>query len=161
MNSFLRQKSRASQQGLPTPAAPVQAKGPDEDKIKAILERTGYTLDVTTGWFIHSSFKTSGCNARWFVLGQRKYGGPPPNWESSPPGNGCEVFCGKIPKDMYEDELIPLFEKCGTIWDLRLMMDPMTGTNRGYAFITFTSRDAAYNAVREVSVVCRETLLCL
>jgi RNA recognition motif-containing protein len=52
---------------------------------------------------------------------------------------------------MYEDELIPLFEKCGMIWDLRLMMDPMTGTNRGYAFITFTSRDSAYNAVREVS----------
>lgn len=47
--SFRRQKSRATQQGLPTPAAPVQAKGPDEDKIKAILERTGYTLDVTTG----------------------------------------------------------------------------------------------------------------
>lgn len=87
------------------------------------------------------------------ILGQRKYGGPPPNWNNAPPGNGCEVFCGKIPKDMYEDELIPLFEKCGTIWDLRLMMDPMTGTNRGYAFITFTSRDAAYNAVREVSSV--------
>lgn len=51
---------------------------------------------------------------------------------------------------MYEDELIPLFEKCGKIWDLRLMMDPMTGTNRGYAFITFTNRDAAQQAVREV-----------
>ena len=51
---------------------------------------------------------------------------------------------------MFEDELIPLFEKCGTIWDLRLMMDPMTGTNRGYAFVTFTNRDAAYNAVRQV-----------
>ncbi|KAL7022290.1 hypothetical protein ACKWTF_012195 [Chironomus riparius] len=125
-----RQKSRASQAGIPTPPVTVQAKGPDEDKIKSILERTGYTLDVTTG--------------------QRKYGGPPPNWNHSPPGNGCEVFCGKIPKDMYEDELIPLFEKCGSIWDLRLMMDPMTGTNRGYAFITFTSRDAAYNAVREL-----------
>lgn len=85
------------------------------------------------------------------ILGQRKYGGPPPNWDGPFPGNGCEVFCGKIPKDMYEDELIPLFEKCGMIWDLRLMMDPMTGTNRGYAFITFTSRDAAYNSVREVS----------
>lgn len=145
-----RQKSRASQQGLPTPAVPVQVKGPDEDKIKAILERTGYTLDVTTGlfkvkieFFIIIFFHT--------LLGQRKYGGPPPNWEHAPPGNGCEVFCGKIPKDMYEDELIPLFEKCGTIWDLRLMMDPMTGTNRGYAFITFTGREAAYNAVREVS----------
>lgn len=126
-----RQKSRATQQGLPTPAITVQAKGPDEDKIKAILERTGYTLDVTTG--------------------QRKYGGPPPDWVGGTPGNGCEVFCGKIPKDMYEDELIPLFEKCGKIWDLRLMMDPMTGTNRGYAFVTFTSRDAACNAVRELN----------
>ncbi|EDW28170.1 GL27352 [Drosophila persimilis] len=106
-------------------------KGPDEDKIKKILERTGYTLDVTTG--------------------QRKYGGPPPDWEGNVPGNGCEVFCGKIPKDMYEDELIPLFENCGTIWDLRLMMDPMTGTNRGYAFVTFTNRDAAVNAVRQLN----------
>lgn len=82
--------------------------------------------------------------------GQRKYGGPPPHWEGNVPGNGCEVFCGKIPKDMYEDELIPLFENCGIIWDLRLMMDPMTGTNRGYAFVTFTNREAAVNAVRQV-----------
>lgn len=95
------------------------AKGPDEDKIKEILNRTGYKLDVTTG--------------------QRKYGGPPPDWEGDVPATGCEVFCGKIPRDMYESELIPLFEKCGTIWDLRLMMDPMTGLNRGYAFVTFTT----------------------
>ncbi|ALC46706.1 CG17838 [Drosophila busckii] len=125
-----RQKSRASQQGVPATANTIQVKGPDEDKIKKILERTGYTLDVTTG--------------------QRKYGGPPPNWEGNVPGNGCEVFCGKIPKDMFEDELIPLFENCGTIWDLRLMMDPMTGTNRGYAFVTFTNREAAVNAVRQL-----------
>ncbi|XP_032454354.1 heterogeneous nuclear ribonucleoprotein Q isoform X17 [Nasonia vitripennis] len=122
-----RQKSRAGQGTGNTSTTP---KAPDEDKIKMILERTGYPLDVTTG--------------------QRKYGGPPPNWEGPTPGTGCEVFCGKIPKDMYEDELIPLFEKCGKIWDLRLMMDPMTGTNRGYAFITFTNRDAAQQAVREL-----------
>ncbi|XP_011878626.1 heterogeneous nuclear ribonucleoprotein R isoform X7 [Temnothorax curvispinosus] len=122
-----RQKSRAGQ-GTGTSTTP---KAPDEDKIKLILERTGYPLDVTTG--------------------QRKYGGPPPNWEGPTPGTGCEVFCGKIPKDMYEDELIPLFEKCGKIWDLRLMMDPMSGSNRGYAFITFTNREAAQQAVRELN----------
>ncbi|XP_046738996.1 heterogeneous nuclear ribonucleoprotein R isoform X1 [Diprion similis] len=121
-----RQKSRAGQGA----GASTTPKAPDEDKIKMILERTGYSLDVTTG--------------------QRKYGGPPPGWEGPTPGNGCEVFCGKIPKDMYEDELIPLFEKCGMIWDLRLMMDPMTGSNRGYAFITFTNREAAQQAVREL-----------
>ena len=45
--------------------------GPDVEKLRAILERTGFTLDVTTG--------------------QRKYGGPPPNWEGKQPGAGCEV----------------------------------------------------------------------
>ncbi|XP_054265512.1 heterogeneous nuclear ribonucleoprotein Q-like isoform X4 [Macrosteles quadrilineatus] len=130
-----RQKSRGGSTsgiGGTTPGSGGNVtKGPDEDKIKAILDRTGYSLDVTTG--------------------QRKYGGPPPGWEGPPPGNGCEVFCGKIPKDMFEDELILLFEKSGKIWDLRLMMDPMTGTNRGYAFITYTTKDEAQQATKDLN----------
>lgn len=62
-----------------------------------------------------------------------------------------EVFCGRIPKDIYEDELIPHFEKCGNIWDLRLMMDPLTGNNRGFCFVTFIERDGAQEAVKRVS----------
>lgn len=62
-----------------------------------------------------------------------------------------QVFVGKIPRDLYEDELVPLFEKAGPIWDLRLMMDPLSGQNRGYAFITFCSKDAAQEAVKLVS----------
>ena len=61
-----------------------------------------------------------------------------------------QVFCGRIPKDVFEDELIPLFDKCGKIWDLRLMMDPMTGLNRGFCFVTFTDRDGANQAVKRV-----------
>ncbi|XP_034017339.1 heterogeneous nuclear ribonucleoprotein R-like isoform X1 [Thalassophryne amazonica] len=105
-------------------------KGPDEAKIKTLLDRTGYTLDVTTG--------------------QRKYGGPPPEnmFKGAQPGIGTEVFVGKIPRDLYEDELVPLFESAGPIWDLRLMMDPLTGQNRGYAFITFCSKEDAQKAVK-------------
>ncbi len=58
---------------------------------------------------------------------------------------------GKIPKDLFEDSLIPLFEKCGTIYDLRLMMDPITGQNRGYAFVTFADKTGAQEAVKQVS----------
>ena len=45
---------------------------------QAILERTGYSLDVTTG--------------------QRKYGGPPPGWDGPVPGSGHEV-CLTLWKD--------------------------------------------------------------
>uniref|UniRef100_A0A8C2Z9E2 RRM domain-containing protein n=1 Tax=Cyclopterus lumpus TaxID=8103 RepID=A0A8C2Z9E2_CYCLU len=99
-------------------------KGPDEAKIKELLDRTDYTLDVTTG--------------------QRKYGGPPPEpvYSGAQPNVGTEIFIGKIPRDLFEDELVPLFEKAGPIWDLRLMMDPLSGLNRGYAFVTFCTKEA-------------------
>lgn len=113
-----------------TDQIPALKKGPDEAKLKEILDRTGYSLDVTTG--------------------QRKYGGPPPEYDGNQPGAGHEVFCGKIPKDIFEDELIPLFEKCGTIWDLRLMMEPMTGLNRGFCFVTFSDKQGAIEAVSQL-----------
>jgi RNA recognition motif-containing protein len=53
---------------------------------------------------------------------------------------------------LFEDELVPLFEKAGPIWDLRLMMDPLSGLNRGYAFVTFCTKEAASEAVNLVSV---------
>lgn len=119
-----RQKAIAEGRLQPTPQG-----HPDEGKIKELLQRTKYNLDVTTG--------------------QRKYGGPPPKTvcDADTPSSGAEVFIGKIPRDMFEDELVPLFEKCGVVWDFRLMMDPMTGQNRGYAFLSFVSNDAARKCV--------------
>lgn len=64
-----------------------------------------------------------------------------------------QVFVGKIPRDLYEDELVPLFESAGAIWDLRLMMDPLSGQNRGYAFITYCNKDDAQKAVKLVSSI--------
>ena len=82
-----------------------QRPGPDEAKLKEIIERTGYLHEVSSG--------------------QRKYGGPPPDWpvksidnadgteenageaekpKSHPvvPPSGCECFVGKLPKDLFE-----------------------------------------------------------
>ena len=65
------------------------------------------------------------------VNGQRHYG-PPSKWTGPPPPRGSEVFVGKIPRDCYEDELVPIFERAGYIYEIRLMME-YTGQNRGKA----------------------------
>ncbi|KAI1291943.1 APOBEC1 complementation factor [Halotydeus destructor] len=81
--------------------------------------------------------------------GQRKYG-PPPGWGGrKPPGKGSEIFIGKIPRDCYEDELVPVFARIGPIYDLRLMMD-FSGSNRGYAFLSYCEAEHARIAVQEL-----------
>ena len=57
---------------------------------------------------------------------------------------------GKLPRDCFECELFPLFERCGQIYEMRLMMD-FSGFNRGYAFITYTCRDDAKRSVKELN----------
>lgn len=106
------------------------AGAPNESALLSLMERTGYSMIQENG--------------------QRKYGGPPPFWEGPVPPRGCEVFVGKIPRDCYEDELVPVFEKIGKLYELRLMMD-FSGTNRGYCFTTYSSRCDALRCVRDLN----------
>ncbi|XP_052800784.1 probable RNA-binding protein 46 isoform X2 [Mya arenaria] len=99
----------------------------NEQALLNLMERTGYTMIQENG--------------------QRKFGGPPPSWNGPAPGRGCEIFIGKIPRDCFEDELVPAFEKVGKIYELRLMMD-FSGSNRGYAFVMYCNKDDAQKAVR-------------
>lgn len=77
--------------------------------------------------------------------GQRRYG-PPPDWTGSPP-RGCEVFVGKIPRDCLEDELVPVFEKAGPVYEMRLMME-CNDLNRGYAFVVYCKATDAKKSVK-------------
>ncbi|XP_013033947.3 APOBEC1 complementation factor isoform X1 [Anser cygnoides] len=101
-----------------------------EAALRALIQRTGYNLIQENG--------------------QRKYGGPPPGWDSPPPERGCEIFIGKLPRDLFEDELIPLCEKIGKIYEMRMMMD-FNGNNRGYAFVTFSNKQEAKNAIKQLN----------
>lgn len=102
----------------------------NKDAIEALLKRTGYPLVQENG--------------------QRKYG-PPPSWShDEPPDRSCEVFIGKIPRDCFEDELVPLMERVGYLYEFRLMME-YSGYNRGYGFAMFTNRDDAKKAVNELN----------
>ncbi|NXJ17415.1 DND1 protein, partial [Dicrurus megarhynchus] len=100
------------------------------------------------------------------INGQRRYGGPPPGWVGSPPPAGTEVYIARLPQDVYENTLIPLFESVGKLYEFRLMMT-FSGLNRGFAYARYTSVQDARNAiatfhrfqVREgcTIVVCRST----
>ncbi|CAH8543712.1 unnamed protein product [Schistosoma guineensis] len=100
-----------------------------EEAIVSLLERTKYTYVQENG--------------------QRRYG-PPPNWQCEAPPRGCEVFIGKIPRDCFEDELIPVFEQIGPIYMFRLMME-LNGINRGFGFCVYTNREDTKRAVQELN----------
>ena len=70
--------------------------------------------------------------------GQRIYGGPPDGWQGPPPSRGCEVYVTRIPRDCFENELVPIFTKVGPVYEHRLMMEH-TGVNRGYGYVRFTN----------------------
>ncbi|OWK53527.1 APOBEC1 complementation factor [Lonchura striata] len=114
-----------------------------EAALRALIQRTGYNLiqSIAEPFF---SFPPRQEN------GQRKYGGPPPGWDGPPPERGCEIFIGKLPRDLFEDELIPLCEKIGKIYEMRMMMD-FNGNNRGYAFVTFSNKQEAKNAIKTLN----------
>uniref|UniRef100_A0AAY5F3N6 RRM domain-containing protein n=1 Tax=Electrophorus electricus TaxID=8005 RepID=A0AAY5F3N6_ELEEL len=81
------------------------------------------------------------------VNGQRKYGGPPTGWIGPAPGPGCEVFICCIPRDMFEDCLIPLFQIVAPLYEFRLMMN-ISGQNRGFAYAKYGRTMDAEAAIR-------------
>ncbi|XP_062856741.1 dead end protein 1 [Trichomycterus rosablanca] len=81
------------------------------------------------------------------VNGQRKYGGPPPDWRGPTPGPGCEVFISQIPRNVFEDQLIPLFQSVAPLYEFRLMMN-FSGQNRGFAYAKYGDVDGAAAAIR-------------
>lgn len=115
--------------------------GPNSEKVEKLLKETGYSLTVTTH--------------------QRLYGGPPPNWTGPPPGPGCQVFLGRIPKQLFEDTLVPIFAGCGEIWSMRLLLEgPSSPLSRGYGFVIYTTQEGAQNAQAKVCIkYCRLILV--
>lgn len=63
------------------------------------------------------------------------------------PDKGHEVYVAKLPRDCYEDEIYPMFSKAGEIYETRIMMD-FSGSNRGFCYVKYFTRQAAVNAVK-------------
>ena len=117
----------------PETQTPVDKQGRDAaaleremSPISKLMQRTGYPI---------------------VQLGRLRRYGPPPDWAGQSPPRGTEVFVGKIPRDCFEDELVPVLEQAGKIYELRLMAD-FNGFNRGYAFVVYSTPVEAKKCVK-------------
>ncbi|KAL0907873.1 hypothetical protein M5K25_022322 [Dendrobium thyrsiflorum] len=61
-----------------------------------------------------------------------------------------EVFVGGLDKDATEDDLRKVFNEVGEITEVRLLMNPHTKKNKGFAFLRFATVDQAKRAVAEL-----------
>ncbi|XP_019463688.1 PREDICTED: nucleolin-like isoform X1 [Lupinus angustifolius] len=61
-----------------------------------------------------------------------------------------EVFVGGLDKDATEDDLKKVFSVVGVVTEVRLMMNPQTKKNKGFAFLRFETVEQAKRAVAEL-----------
>lgn len=75
---------------------------------------------------------------------------PPTVVTGAPPAkdeDAVKLFVGQIPKDMEEEALRPIFAEFGAIFDLTVIRDKASGSHRGCAFLTYTTKAAAEKAL--------------
>ncbi|CAN0889407.1 Heterogeneous nuclear ribonucleoprotein Q [Linum grandiflorum] len=66
------------------------------------------------------------------------------------PPHGSEVFIGGLPKDVVEDDLNELCEAVGDPLEIRLVKDKDTGDSKGFAFVSFNSKEVAQKVIDEL-----------
>ena len=59
-----------------------------------------------------------------------------------------KLFVGNLSFDITENDLQVLFEEYGTVTEVSLVNDRVTGRSRGFAFVTFSNAAEGQAAVR-------------
>ena len=59
------------------------------------------------------------------------------------------IYIGNLPHDIYEDELLEMFEEYGAVKSVKIIKDRFTKKSRGYAFVKMDDKDAALKAIEE------------
>jgi len=58
-----------------------------------------------------------------------------------------KIFIAGLPYDLYDDELMEIFEKFGTIISAKVAMDKETGKSKGFGFVDMQNDAEALEAI--------------
>nr|GMD03755.1 heterogeneous nuclear ribonucleoprotein R [Ipomoea batatas] len=67
------------------------------------------------------------------------------------PSHGSEVYIGGITQDVSEGDVRQFCESIGKITELRMMKGKEANQNKGYAFVTFRTKELASTAIKELN----------
>lgn len=62
-----------------------------------------------------------------------------------------KLFVAGLPYDLYDDELIEIFEKFGRIASAKVALDKETGKSRGFAFVEMPNDEEAKEAIEHLN----------
>lgn len=62
------------------------------------------------------------------------------------PSSANEVFVGRLPKNLQENELFNFFKTAGDIYNIRIFLN-YDFSNKGYAFVKFKDEESAIHAL--------------
>jgi cold-inducible RNA-binding protein len=62
-----------------------------------------------------------------------------------------KLFVGNLAYHVTENDLQDLFAQHGTVTEVNLMLDRMTGRSRGFAFVTMDTKEAAVAATQALN----------
>src|SRR5215211_5845549 len=62
-----------------------------------------------------------------------------------------KIFVAGLPYDLYDEELVEIFEKFGTIASAKVAIDKETGKSRGFAFVEMPNEEEARDAIENLN----------
>ena len=62
-----------------------------------------------------------------------------------------KLFVAGLPYDLYDDELVEIFEKFGTITSAKVAIDKETGKSRGFGFVDMPNDEEAKEAIEHLN----------
>jgi RNA recognition motif-containing protein len=62
-----------------------------------------------------------------------------------------KLFVAGLPYDLYDDELIEIFEKFGVINSAKVAIDKETGKSRGFGFVDMANEAEARDAIEHLN----------